>query len=147
MTSKVKMTHTHTFCVKHPVLSLRRCTHNHCWETLNGNAFSWNNFIVNLTQGRSLQIHTHAGASYFTWAEKSMSFGSCTLPPSSLFRKSSKLPVDRGRKKVSVVKTQKKPQTNIIQMIITTGGNKVTTWGQPGGSYLSGLGPCEVGMS
>ena len=41
--------------------------------------------------------HFTAAFSYVTWAEKSISFGSSTLPPSSLFRKSSKLPVDERR--------------------------------------------------
>lgn len=35
--------------------------------------------------------------SVLTWAEKSISFGSGSLFPSSLFRKSSKLPADRER--------------------------------------------------
>ena len=118
-TRSKRNTHRH---LQGPVL--RRSTRKH-----NPNVFPLEvQFHPKSEAGGHLQ-HFTAAFSYVTWAEKSISFGSSTLPPSSLFRKSSKLPVDERRMNQcsSNIHTHTQRNPNKIQMIIPTGraGRKV----------------------
>ena len=128
-TRSKRNTHCH---LQGPVL--RRSTRKH-----NPNAFPLKvQLHPKYEAGGHLQCFT-AAFSYITWAEKSISFGSSTLPPSSLFRKSSKLPVDE-EERISAVQTcthTKKSKQN---------ANDHSDWqGREGGpGEMTALPLCEV---